>query len=627
MTQEDQLYRAFGEFMRIAEENTQILSAEHAIADAPEHDKIVVVHNICHVEEDWIAAIERGLVFIGRAIGEDRQFIRSNGEVQPIEKVKHISRESVQHLSKHSDMITREQKEDIVPDKLYTVERLNDYAVYENRFLYALLCRIRDFVSVRYDAIMRAYRLYRGEFKSQKKVTAGMRRLRFNLDLTDEQDDVFAAAADTECAVYLDRIDKIRQSVLFYLRTPLMVEVSRVEKIKRLTKTNVLRMDKNFREAVTLYEFLLNYEGDGYTIESQTSVLDPVSAEIARELSLSFQLIAFLVYEHGLGVEAYLKEEFEKEEKRREELRQQELAERIKALKRRVAESGMGMEEYMLALEERNAALEADSKELVVARAKIEELEQTVERLQADIAELNGEIEELNAAIEKLREEMKAAEEEHKRQMEALKAAHEEEIAALNAAHAEQMSALKTAHAEQMAAMKKSYEEAAQRSEQSHREEVKRMRSDYEARLKEGRAKTDAVERELATAKKDLENVEHERQLLEARLTSIRAEHGLLTEADDFTTEEGFNALEHEFEVLGRLVRDKWTDVKRMLRKEFFDGIRATVRGKKGQKSEEYTELAAQSQDRRARKAAAEETAPAEETVKKEQDDTDGENG
>lgn len=622
MTQEDQLYRAFGEFVRTAEEHTQIVSAEHAIADAPEHDRIVVVHNVCHVEEDWIAAIERGLIFIGRAIGEDRQFIRSNGEVQPIEKVRHISRESVQHLSKHSDMITREQKEDIVPDKLYTVERLNDYAVYENRFLYALLCRIRDFVAVRYDAIMRAYRLYRGELKSQKKVTAGMRRLNFSLELTDEQDDVFAAAADPECAVYLDRIDKIRQSVLFYLRTPLMLEVSRVEKIKRLTKTNVLRMDKNFREAVTLYEFLLNYEGDGYTIERQTTTLDPVGAEIARELSLPVQLIAFLVYEHGLGVEAYLKEEFEKEEKRREEMRQRELAERIKALKRRIEESGMGMEEYMLALEERNAALEADSRELVAARAKIEELEQTIERMRADIAELNEEIAELNGTIEQLREEMKAAEEEHRRQMEALKAAHEEEIASLKSVHAEQISSLK-----------KNYEEAAERAEQSHREEIKRIRTEYEARLKEGRAKTDAAERQLSAAKKDLESVEHERQMLEARLTALRAEHGLLTEGDDFTTEEGFNALEHEFEVLGRLVRDKWTDVRRMLRKEFFNGLRATMRGQKGQMSGEYTELAAQAQDRRARSAANGPSAPqgtevsAEESEIREQDDTDGENG
>ena len=55
------------------------------------------------------------------------------------EKVKNVSKDSVAHLARHSNLITRyEEGEDIIPDRLYTVERLSDYAVYENRFLYML---------------------------------------------------------------------------------------------------------------------------------------------------------------------------------------------------------------------------------------------------------------------------------------------------------------------------------------------------------------------------------------------------------------------------------------------------------------------------------------------------------
>ena len=42
-----------------------------------------------------------------KAIKMERQFIRSQGEVVDIEKVKIVSRDSVEHLARHSNMITR----------------------------------------------------------------------------------------------------------------------------------------------------------------------------------------------------------------------------------------------------------------------------------------------------------------------------------------------------------------------------------------------------------------------------------------------------------------------------------------------------------------------------------------
>ncbi len=599
MTQSDTWYRALLGLIGTLDENRAIVAAENAVLKAPESEHVTVTHNICHVSEDWVAAIERGLVFIGRAIDEDRQFIRSNGEVQPIEKVRHISRESVQHLSRHSDMITREQKEeDIIPDKLYTVERLNDYTVYENKFLYALLLRIKDFVGYRYEAIMRAYRTYRGEFSSEKRVVTATRRFRYQVNFTDEQDDVFGATADKDCASYLDRMEKIQASVAFYLRTPLMVEVSRVDKIKtKITKTNVLRMDKNFREAVTLYEFLLAYEGDGYTIESTQNKLDTISEEVGRDFAIASLLQAFLVYEHGLGVEDYLKSEFEAEEARRAELAQQALVEAIRELKKRAGEKEGDMERYMLLLEERNAALEEDRVRLVEARAEIEKLNAQIEEHIRLEEQLNGEIEELNEANAALEEEKERLEEEHRAKIAEMQREAEER----EKQHAEEKARMQREHAEELARAEKAKREELLLAEKTKREEIARIKAEWEAKLKERQAQLDEQTGQTADAKRGLAAAEKEREIALARLTAVRRECGLLTEADDFTSEEGFNALEHEFEVLGMLVREKWTDVKRILKQEFKDSIRATVKGKKGQKSKEYTELSEEVRARRER--------------------------
>ncbi len=592
MTQIDRLYRAFGGFRQELENDRQILSFASALAKAEEGDVAVVTHNLCHVEEEWVAAVERGLEFIANAIGEDRQFIRSEGEVKPIEKVRNVSRESVVHLSRHSDLITREPAEDdIVPDKLYTVERLSDYAVYENRFLYALITRIRDFVQYRYDAITSAYKAYKGELTSEKKVSVKGRKFAFSLRLSDVQDDALSFPTDGECAAYIARMEKILKSVAHFLRTPLMTEVAKADKIKsKITKTNVLRMDKNFKEAVSLYEYLLAYEGEGFTVEEVVTRLDPVSEEVAGEFALAPMLSAFLVFEHGLGIEERLREEFELEEARREAQRQAELVEKIKALKKRVEETGLGMEEYMILLEQRNAVLELDSRLLKEAQAEIEEMNRTIADLRAREEELVLELGEMSMQIENLKKEMEEAEERHRQKIEEMR----------------------RERAEAEAELKKQHAEALARAEKLRTEEVARVTADCEARIRESREKiaekakeVSLAREELAAAQKDRQHAEKETELLEARLTALRREHGLLS-GEDFTTEEGFNALEHEYEVLGRMVREEWEGVRKMLRKEFYGNLRAVMQKKNAKKSKEYGAMSAASERRRAR--ASEET-------------------
>ncbi len=592
MTQTDLIYRAFGGLKKELEEDRRLLSFVGAIAKAEEGDVAVVTHNICHVDEAWVAAIERGLEFISGAIGEDRQFIRSEGEVKPIEKVRNVSRESVVHLSRHSDLISREPEEnDIVPDKLYTVERLSDYAVYENRFLYALITRIRDFVTYRYDAILRAYKSYRGELKSEKKVDVKGRKFDFTLSLTDVQDDALTSSADSESASYIFRMERILKSVTHFLRTPLMAEVAKADKLKsKLTKTNVLRMDKNFKEAVVLYEYLLAYEGEGFEIEQVVTRLDPVSSEVAEELALAPLLSAFLMFEHGLGIEEALQEEFEREEARREEKRQAELVEKIKALKKRIEQTGLGMEEYMLLLEERNAHLELDSRLLKEAQAEIEEMNRTIAELRARQEELVQQLGELSMQIETLKEEMAAAEERHRQKIEEMR----------------------REHAEAEAELKRQSAEALAAAEKQHKEELSRIAAEYSAHLKENREKlaekakeTALAREELAAAQKDRQSAERETELLEARLLALRREHGLLKAGDDFTTEAGFNALEHEYEVLGKMVREQWEGVKKTLRKEFYGNLRAVVRKKNARKSERYGQLSEGAKARKARAEAA----------------------
>lgn len=539
MTQTDLLYRALKELRKLTLSHRETSQRRNAIAKADaEKDKLTVVRTRCEIEEDWILAIEEGLPFIEKAIGEERKFILTNGETVEIEKVKHVSKESVAHLARHSNYITRAQEgEDVVPDRLYTVERLNDYAVYENRFLYMLLCRLRDFVLVRYNKILELTNTYRGELAFDKVVNFNKEQLVCRMTLNEERKDDKYLIEHNPMKATIERIDVILRTVYYFLRTPLMSEVAKADKLKPpVTKTNVLRMDKNFKEVVKLYEFLLSYTRDGYSVVREERALAPLAETVADEFAETVALASFLAYSHGLGMEAELEEEYKREEARRKEAEEERLKERIKELRRRVAEGGTSPEEYMLLLEERNAALERDSEELLVRKREIAGLQGRVETLLQEIAEHNNEIERLNER-------------------------HGKEIAELNAKAEE----IGRARDEELRAHKIALREA---EDGFYREMTVRDEAN--------RAVVREKEREISECKAALEEAENARALSAGRLNALRFEHGLLSPQEDFTSEESFNELERQYAVFQAFFRGQWRKARRRIRREMW---KATIEG------------------------------------------------
>lgn len=387
MSETSALYRAIENLNKIAGGDEELKSLVNAIVCASRTDKITVSNTICRVDEDWVNAVERGLNFIGGAIKEERRFIRSDGDVLPIEKIKRVSKESVQHLARHSDLInSRKSDEEVVPDKLLTVERLNDYATYENRFLYTLLCMLKEFVAQKYTKILKSS-VYSGGLNVHKTVRSGGRRLEIDVNINDvrEGDELLNGNI-------LRRIEQLQQTINFYLRTPLMIEVSKSDMVQSgVTKTNVLRMDKNFKEAVDLYEFLMSYDKDGFTSQSSGRVIDN-GEELGRELAMPALMYAFLAYEHGLGLEKVFKDDYEKAERAKLDAQRE-------AIKFNLSENG-GAEKYILMLEKRNTELEIAAKQLCIAKEEIAKLNSRIQALSADCATQKSQITELNKILE-----------------------------------------------------------------------------------------------------------------------------------------------------------------------------------------------------------------------------------
>ena len=615
----DTLYRALIDYRKNTLDDRECKTQRSAVITANnEEDIIEITRKNCIVEKDWIEAIENGLVFIEKAIKEERQFIRSNGEVIPIEKVKRTSKDSVEHLARHSNLFTREPEEgeDLVPDQLYTVERLSDFAVYENRFLYMLLCYLRDFIGMRYEKIVELTNTYKGNMVMNKAITESNRRITYAVKLEEERKNDDYLRAHNSAQAEIDRILTIYKAVTLYLATPLMVEVGKSPMLKPpIVRTNVLKMNRNFNEALRLYEFIAAYDRDGYEIKTDVKTVSPFVGTVADEIAETVELSLFLAYEHGLGIKDHFKANYEREEEKRRKEEQQKLAEQIKNIGRHLKESGLSLEEYILLLEKRIRGLEKEEEALATARitidslqAEIENFKEELQQSQNAVKELGEEIVRLNqkyvddmaAAEEEHKERVRALTEEHERRIDELQSEYEASVQALNEAHEEQIQTLNEMHESDMESLRESLEtetntlreqlsritEAKRKADEdyarnlteakkNYQSELKRLNDENLARAGELRAEITAGVRRLDALKDEYKALEEKKLLADGRLNALRAEHGLMGAADDFSTKEKTDELERQYRVFKKFFKAEWRKTRRKIWQEIFSKLKS----------------------------------------------------
>lgn len=552
MDQLDVYYRALLDYKNAIKANKDCLKLNNAFLSADaDSDKLVITRAFCTIDEEWVTEIEKGLVFIEKAIKEDRQFILSQGEVIPIEKVKSVSKESVQHLAKHSDLISEyEEGEDIIPDKLYTVERLNDYTVYENRFLYMLLCYLRDFVSLRYTKIVEATNKYDAELTLDKHFLIGKQTINYSVKLRDIRQDDEYLKAHNEAKEVIDRIMLILKAVLSFLSTPLMEYQAKVPMIKPpITKTNVLKMNNNFKGAVALYDYIISYDKQGYTIENQVTTVAPFSSEMAEEFAQAGGMLTFLSYEYGLGLKQDLKFSYEREEERRKDALVQKVKDQVASLNKRLQKAEISPEEYILKLEEQIKVLEKQCERMEMLRKEVDRLKVNENKLLADmkIAYLD---------ISKLKSEILAKE--------------YEKIQALDEAQREcsqKMAALTDAlNAEKLEATAKLIEE------------INQLQGKIGDLIEINRSESDEMQKTLNMKTEEynalmfeFEKTREEKRFAEARLKSYRFKNHDMTDTDDYTDKDSFDELENELEVFIKFYKKEWTRTKRRIRKDLLN--------------------------------------------------------
>ena len=472
----------------------------------------------CEVKYDWIERIEEALPFLENAVRENRQFILRHGETVPVENAKRVSKTSVEHLSKHSELITTFSRagEDLIPKKSYVTENIGTYAVYENRFLYMLLCYLRDFISFRYTKVTELSASFSSNICLNKEISDGTRKIHYALTYAEISQGV-DGPCDSKTDEAIFRIRKILQAVEMLLKTDLMNEVSAEPLLKPpITKTNVLLHNPNFKVALKLYDFLTTYTDDGFVKIERYRNSGDFSDKMRADFAALIAVTSYLAYRCG-GLYEELEERFLAEKSRRQQEAEKAKKDELSALKRKLGENDAAAFAYILALEQRNIELENIVDNLSQAQTvcletqnKLDSVMERIKLLQAENSSLEAKLQEKDGQISLL-SQMNAQ--------------------ALNDAHQRLQQA------------------------QMQMQEAER-RFDSELHLQ----KQNFLQEYHALAEKY--------RLSNARYHALSGQQGLQMTDEAFYTKESFAQLEAEYDAFRRFFQKQWKIARKQIRKE-----------------------------------------------------------
>lgn len=586
----DIYFKAFNKYRSFTAENSQGVKIRRVIKQANvKDDSLTITKYECDVEDEWIRNIEEGLIFIEKAIKEERQFIRTEGEIVRIEKVKKTSKATVEHLSRNSNFITRVPKEGdpIIPDKLYIVEKLNDYAVYENRFLYLLLTYLRDFTYSRLEKIKDKITTYEASMFMNKQINLNNRNIKYELNFSDHYKNDPHLMSKYKDLPIMERLEVVYYQIETLLGTHLMIEVAKAPVLTPpIVKTNVLRMNPNFRAALNLYDYIMAYNKPGYSFREVKKVFNPFIDEMSDEIADVVELTTFIAYKYGNEIKEELQEVLLEEEAKEKIKANKEKQEELRRMQKRVREKGVGLEDYILLVEKRNQELEKENLELIYIKQNNEELQQEKQTLILKQEQLNSEINNLNELIvnknnqldllnDKYIEDMTKASEQYRLGKQKLIDEFAREKANLQEEHLQNIKNLQEEFNQEKLEIIDHYERLSDVMKEEfeiEKESIITKHENIENKLNE---KIILKENEIVnleevnkTTLKQMAIFKQEKDNALGRYYALKQKHDLLDDSDKLTSKEEFKALEATMRSFNKFFKEQWRQTKAQIRRD-----------------------------------------------------------
>lgn len=230
-------------------------------------------------DESWIKSIESACAAMDVIVKNPSRFIKEVRQVVPIAKAKKINNESLVHLSSHTQFIRSvDEHGNVTPEKILSLFGEDDFAIYENRFIYTLIKKLVLFIEKRYSYIMKYVETKNSDTLVSK---ATLKYKGFTYDIETKASisyDNFDQIEERKAEHYKERIANIRKRVNYYLSCDFVNKLgSDIKPVKSpIMKTNLLMKNPYYRACYNCWRFIDTYDklGVKFTVKKSKHQID-----------------------------------------------------------------------------------------------------------------------------------------------------------------------------------------------------------------------------------------------------------------------------------------------------------------------------------------------------------------
>ena len=216
---------------------------------------------------DWLDKIEEACPFIDIIIRIPKIAIIREEEIVKVERAKNITVASIKNLSKHTEYINKVDKKtsDVEPNKILNIRNEETYNIYENVFLYTLVRDMDKFRASR-EKLLDNFELRDNKLLEYTASTSTPNE-KVNIVLKLMSESLPISKIDDELKEELKaiklRLKRVKEYLGSWEKSEMIKALNKahVSFIKPpIKKTNLILKNPNFRVAVSLWEFLNNYD-------------------------------------------------------------------------------------------------------------------------------------------------------------------------------------------------------------------------------------------------------------------------------------------------------------------------------------------------------------------------------
>lgn len=215
---------------------------------------------------DWIDTIESILPNLDTIVRNPRKFIVQEEDIVDVSLARSISTESVKYLAQHTNMISKVDKNgDVTPSKILNITKEESFEIYENRFIYTLLLKLKDFVTMRYDKIKKASATQDVlELDVESRFNLPSKKITYRTEYFAQLSFDEVMRLDPDTLTKIERVAKIDRIITDFLSSSFAKSMRNSAPVRPpIMRTNVILKEPNFKKALVLWQFIETYQATG----------------------------------------------------------------------------------------------------------------------------------------------------------------------------------------------------------------------------------------------------------------------------------------------------------------------------------------------------------------------------